>query len=61
MSEDVYKRNGYINRKEYLASLSDEYNVPIFVVYDLASLLGPSEDFDGLVNAIEDAQNEFNI
>jgi hypothetical protein len=54
--ENVYQENGYNNRKEYLQSLSNEYDVPLNVVHELAELLGESEDFDGLVSVIEDAE-----
>lgn len=50
----IYKQNGFTNRDEYLDYLADEYDVPKVVVYSLAHALGPSEDFDGLVNALED-------
>ena len=50
----VYQDNGYANRKEYLISLSEEYDCPIGTVLTLASLLGPSEDFDGLVISLQD-------
>jgi hypothetical protein len=51
---DVYKENGYKNRQDYLESLAEENDVPIDVVLCAAELLGPNEDFDGLVNEIED-------
>lgn len=51
----VYQRNGYRNRAHYLASLADEFGVPVRTVHALASILGPNEDFDGLVTGIEDA------
>lgn len=51
---DVYARHGYKNRTEYLDSLAEEYGVSKLVVYGLADMLGPNEDFDGLVNALED-------
>lgn len=54
-----YQENGYESRKHYLQCMSEDYNVPIDVVYSLASLLGKSEDFDGLVSALEDAEGEF--
>jgi len=59
MSQNVYQENGYESRKHYLRCMSEDYNVPLEVVYSLASILGPSEDFDGLVNALEDAEGEF--
>ena len=48
----VYTENGYSNRREYLDSLRAEYGREI--VDALASLLGPSEDFDGLPTQLED-------
>lgn len=50
----VYVENGYVNRKEYLQSLSENYGVDMDTVLALANLLGKSEDFDGLVTALED-------
>lgn len=50
----VYTDNGYRNRNEYLQNLSAEYDVDLDTVCALADLLGPSEDFDGLVTTIED-------
>ena len=59
MSENPYQVNGYENRKDYLMCMSEDYGVPLDVVYSLASMLGPNEDFDGLVNALEDAEGMF--
>lgn len=50
----VYEENGYMSRKHYLISLSNDYGIEKSVVFELASLLGASEDFDGLVNALDD-------
>jgi hypothetical protein len=50
----IYTDNGFANRRAYLADLSDETGVPLEVVHTIADLLGPSEDFDGLVSALED-------
>lgn len=47
-----YQLNGFANRKEYLESLCEDY--PRDIVYALASILGSSEDFDGLVTSLED-------
>jgi hypothetical protein len=54
MSSNVYIENGYKNRSDYLESLADEYGVPLVVVSSLADMLGPNEDFDGLVSNLED-------
>lgn len=50
----IYTEHGYANRAEYLRQLAEEFEVPIDVVFTLADLLGKSEDFDGLVSALED-------
>lgn len=52
---EVYKENGYADRDDYLNGLSEDYGVPIDAVLALAEVLGPDEDFDGLVSNLEDA------
>jgi hypothetical protein len=52
-----YQANGYANRRAYLESLCEEYDRTI--VYALAGVLGASEDFDGLVTALEDYSEEY--
>ena len=51
---NVYIVNGYENRKDYLESLSEEYDVDYDTVVDIAMMLGKNEDFDGLVTTLED-------
>ena len=51
---NIYQENGYLDRKQYLNSIAESYGVSHLVVYDLANLLGQEEDFDGLLNSIED-------
>jgi hypothetical protein len=53
--QNIYQKNGYKNRGHYLNSLADEYAVPVDVVEIIANMLGPTEDFDGLVTMLEDA------
>lgn len=55
----IYTDEGYKNRKDYLQCLADDNGVPLETVYALAGVYGPSEDFDGLVTAVEDAAEEF--
>jgi len=62
MSEEklnAYQVNGYTDRKDYLQCMSDDYGVPLDVVTELADLLGESEEFDGLISALEDAEGMF--
>ena len=51
---DIYTDNGYTDRAEYLDSLAEEYEIDIDVVLNLAEILGPNEDFDGLVTTLQD-------
>jgi len=55
LSQEVYREKGYTDRKDYLHSLSEDYGVPEEAVQALADVLGPDEDFDGLVSNLEDA------
>ena len=50
--ENIYEQNGYTDRAEYLDSLAEEYGMDI--VLNLAEILGPNEDFDGLVTTLQD-------
>ena len=50
----IYTDNGYDGRMDYLGSLSEDYDVDLSSVVALADLLGPNEDFDGLVSELED-------
>lgn len=54
----IYQEMGYPSRKAYFESLCEEYGVDMSVVRALASVLGPTEDFDGLVVALEDYVEE---
>lgn len=50
----VYEEHGFSNRAAYLASLATDTGLDLEVVETLADLLGPSEDFDGLVTTLDD-------
>ena len=41
-------------RAAYLESLAIAHGIDLAIVRMMAGLLGPSEDFDGLVTALED-------
>ena len=55
MPRDVYQENGFDDRDDYLLSLAEDYGVPLDAVMAMAEVLGPEEDFDGLVSNLEDA------
>ena len=48
----IYTENGYENRTDYLNELREEYGDLVNI---LIGVLQSSEDFDGLVTALEDA------
>jgi hypothetical protein len=50
----IYTDNGYENRKDYLENLADDLGLELDMVMTMADLLGPNEDFDGLVTSLED-------
>jgi len=54
-----YTDHGYLNRRDYLKSLSEEYGIDLYTVSEISDMLGESEDFDGLVNALQDYEMEF--
>ena len=56
MEINVYVENGYEDRDFYLSCLSDDYDVKLETVLHLSELLGEDEDFDGLVVALEDEE-----
>jgi len=55
----IYTDNGYTSRRDYLDSLADDMGIDRTTVYMMAQMLGPSEDFDGLVTSLEDYAEDF--
>lgn len=55
----VYTENGYKNRRDYLECLADEYGQD--VVEALISIHPASEDFDGLITALEDYSESMDV
>ena len=53
---NVYQKEGFKNRKEYLKNLALNFGLSEDVVFMTADLLGPDEDFDGLISSLEDAE-----
>ena len=51
---EIYKHKGYANRADYLRGLAEENGVDLDIVLVIADMLGPYEDFDGLVSMVED-------
>lgn len=57
----VYQDNGFKNRREYLEDLAEQYGIRKDVVFTLANLLSPIEDFDGLVTSLQESKIKKNI
>lgn len=53
-SPSRYVMAGYKSRSDYLETLSLEYGVDLFIVENMADVLGPNEDFDGLVSMLQE-------
>lgn len=51
---NIYTENGYEGRQDYLQCLAKDHGIPLHIVQAIADLLGPIEDFDGLVTALQD-------
>lgn len=49
-----YRDDGYGDRYDYLCGLAEEHGLTIDQLAPLLDVLPPSEDFDGLVVALED-------
>jgi len=56
---NYYIDNGFKNRKDYLNSLAEDFELDRETVYMMADLLGESEDFDGLITSLEDYSELF--
>ena len=54
----IYTDEGYTSRRDYLENLADDMGIDRQTVFTLATMLGSSEDFDGLVTAVEDIAEE---
>ena len=57
INEEVYISNGYKDRDEYLDSLADDRGFDRMAVDMIADILGESEDFDGLIGALDDFED----
>lgn len=53
----IYEENGYANRREYLDAMAEDYGLEKHEVRLVAGLLGPCEDFDGLISTLEEMQD----
>lgn len=58
MESNIYVVKGYANRKAYLTTLAQDYELDYPTVAAIAAVLGPHEDFDGLVSHLEDIAND---
>ena len=48
----IYEEKGYEDRTEYLEELSLDHEVSMETVLLYSDMLGPNEDFDGLVSSL---------
>jgi len=50
----IYTEQGYENRTDYLYNLAKDSEVDFHLIAAVANTLGPNEDFDGLINIVQD-------
>ena len=56
---NIYEERGYKSRNSYLKGLAFDYDISEEVVFMLANMLGPSEDFDALILYLEEYCENF--
>lgn len=49
-----YEEDGCCDRFDYLCQLAADHGLALGDVIEIADLLGPEEDFDGLITTLED-------
>ena len=55
---NVYREKGYNDREDYLSYIAEDYGLDLEqVVRPIADLLGPTEDFDGLISLLDKEGN----
>lgn len=54
-----YQEDGAIDRFGYLEDLAADHGVEFETILTLTDVLGPDEDFDGLVTTLEDLPSGF--
>ena len=57
INEEVYVSKGYKDREDYLNSLADDRGIDRITIGMIADMLGESEDFDGLITALDDFED----
>jgi hypothetical protein len=48
-----YCRDAKATRATYLRQLAEDYDYPIHKIFLVADILGPTEDFDGLISHLD--------
>lgn len=54
-----YRADGAIDRFGYLEDLAADHGIEFETILTLTDVLGPDEDFDGLVTTLEDLSSGF--
>lgn len=49
----IYQEKGFQDRDQYLECVSDEFQIELEEVEEIAFELGPEEDFSGLIAELE--------
>lgn len=54
-----YEADGFFDRFGYLRDLAEEHGLDFDEMIEVVDLLGPEEDFDGLVTTLEDGADGY--
>lgn len=49
-----YRDDGFESRVDYLRSLAEDHDLELSDILEIVDILGPGEDFDGLIVFLED-------
>ncbi len=53
-----YLDQGYLGRIDYFQCLADDHGISFRTVANMAKMLGPDQEFTGLVQALKDIKDE---
>ena len=59
MERTVFFREMTEKRMVYLEGLAEDYGIPEETVFAVADMLGPNEDYDGLIAMLDDYEYMF--
>ena len=53
----IFEKMGFIDQEDYFNRMAMDFEIPLNLVYEMASFLGDEELFDGLPSSLEGWRN----